>query len=66
MTTVLKIGGAAASPVPYVKPAAAGDDVVIVHGGGPQISAACRERGLEPEFIDGRRVTTEAVLEVVA
>ena len=66
MTTVLKIGGAAASPVPYVKSLrASGDDVVIVHGGGPQISAACRERGLEPEFIDGRRVTTEAVLEVV-
>lgn len=66
MITVLKLGGAAAAPVAHVKALQArGEAVVIVHGGGPQISAACVERGIEPEFIAGQRVTTEAVLEVV-
>ncbi|HVL99293.1 MAG TPA: acetylglutamate kinase [Egibacteraceae bacterium] len=39
--------------------------VVVVHGGGPQISALSRRLGLEPRFVDGRRVTDEATLEVV-
>jgi acetylglutamate kinase len=67
VTTVLKVGGAAAAPVAHVKALhARGESVVIVHGGGPQISAACRDRGIAPEFVDGQRVTTEAVLAVVA
>ena len=66
MTAVLKVGGAVVAPIEYVKALREqGTDVVIVHGGGRQISAACRAHGLEPEFADGQRVTTEAVLDVV-
>jgi acetylglutamate kinase len=65
--TVLKVGGAAASPASRVlELLASGSQVVVVHGAGPQISAACRARGIEPEFLDGQRVTTEAVLDVVS
>lgn len=39
--------------------------VVVVHGGGPQISALSRRLGLEARFVDGRRVTDAATLEVV-
>jgi acetylglutamate kinase len=39
--------------------------VVVVHGGGPQISALSERLGLQPVFVDGRRVTDEATLEVV-
>lgn len=39
--------------------------LVIVHGGGDQISALQRLRGEEPEFVGGRRVTTPLALELV-
>jgi acetylglutamate kinase len=39
--------------------------VVVVHGGGPQISALGERLGLEPTFVDGRRVTDSETLEVV-
>jgi acetylglutamate kinase len=57
---VLKVGGAVAG----------GDlgelrNAVVVHGGGPQISAAMAEAGLEITFVDGRRVTSAAAIEVV-
>src|SRR5205807_10375781 len=39
--------------------------VVVVHGAGPQISAEMRRRGLEVEFVHGRRVTTPEALVVV-
>jgi len=42
-----------------------GGRVVVVHGGGDQISALQRMRGEEPEFIGGRRVTTDTALELV-
>jgi acetylglutamate kinase len=42
-----------------------GDTVVVVHGAGPQITAELERRGIEPKFVNGRRVTTPAVLEVV-
>lgn len=42
-----------------------GGRVVIVHGGGDQISALQRLRGEEPVFVGGRRVTTEGALELV-
>ncbi|MBP6771459.1 MAG: acetylglutamate kinase [Gemmatimonadaceae bacterium] len=44
---------------------ASGGQLVIVHGGGDQISALQRLRGEEPVFVGGRRVTTEGVLELV-
>lgn len=39
--------------------------LVVVHGGGDQISALQRLRGEEPVFIGGRRVTTPLALELV-
>ncbi len=39
--------------------------VVVVHGGGPQISQLASRLGLESTFVDGRRVTDAATLEVV-
>ena len=38
--------------------------VVLVHGGGPQASRLSRELGIEPQFVAGRRVTTDEVLNV--
>jgi acetylglutamate kinase len=38
---------------------------VIVHGGGPQIDAALAERGIEPRFVRGLRVTDGATMTVV-
>ena len=37
----------------------------IVHGGGDEVSALQRRLGLEPQFNGGRRVTSEADLEIV-
>ena len=42
-----------------------GDEVVVVHGAGPQITAELERRGIVAMFVDGRRVTTPAILEVV-
>lgn len=42
-----------------------GRRLVVVHGGGDQISALQRMRGEEPVFIGGRRVTTDVALELV-
>lgn len=39
--------------------------LVVVHGGGPQITTLSEKLGLEPRFVDGRRVTDAATLEVV-
>ncbi|CAN5301007.1 MAG: acetylglutamate kinase [Euzebyales bacterium] len=39
--------------------------VVVVHGGGPQISATSQRFGLQPRFVDGRRVTDDATLDIV-
>ena len=39
--------------------------ICVVHGGGPQISALARERGVEPHFVGGRRVTDEPMLACV-
>jgi acetylglutamate kinase len=38
---------------------------VVVHGGGPQISARLEELGIESEFRDGFRVTTPEIIGVV-
>jgi acetylglutamate kinase len=58
---VVKVGGSVAGTLPLL-PAGA----VVVHGAGPQISAEMASRGLEVRFVDGRRVTDAAALEVVA
>jgi acetylglutamate kinase len=38
---------------------------VVVHGGGPQITARLAELGIETEFKNGLRVTTDEVIQVV-
>lgn len=42
-----------------------GISVVVVHGGGPQISRAMQEHGVEPQFLGGLRVTDDASMELV-
>jgi acetylglutamate kinase len=44
---------------------AAGVEVAVVHGAGPQISAELRRRGIPVDFVGGRRVTSPAALGVV-
>jgi len=65
--TVVKCGGAvSASAADAVLELATGDDeVCVVHGAGPQISAEMRRRGLAVEFVGGRRVTRRESIEVV-
>src|SRR3546814_17257601 len=41
-----------------------GISVVVVHGGGPQISDLMGRLGMEPEFRDGQRVTDAATIDV--
>src|SRR5699024_8094019 len=43
----------------------AGIRPVVVHGGGPQISAMLERLGIESEFKAGQRVTTEEAAEVI-
>lgn len=43
-----------------------GHDVVLVHGGGPQIAALLERLGVASEFREGLRVTSSAAVEVVA
>ena len=64
---VLKLGGRIASNAAMDALALreAGHDVVVVHGAGPQISSELERRGIEAGFVDGRRVTSAAALEVV-
>jgi len=64
---VVKVGGAVATSTAHQIQGLATNccKVVVVHGAGPQISAAMERRGLEVEFVGGRRVTSAAALEVV-
>ncbi|NND02747.1 MAG: acetylglutamate kinase [Acidimicrobiia bacterium] len=43
----------------------AGIKPIIVHGGGPHISAAMGQRGIEPQWVDGLRVTDADTIKVV-
>lgn len=71
-TMVVKYGGAAMVD-PDLRTACLDDvawlhrqgaSVVLVHGGGPEVSEEMRRQGLEPRFVDGLRVTDEAALAV--
>ncbi|MCI5065018.1 acetylglutamate kinase [bacterium] len=42
-----------------------GIKIVIVHGGGPQANKLAEDLRLTPEFINGRRITSPKMLEVV-
>jgi acetylglutamate kinase len=70
MTRVIKIGGRVQSdpglPGQIATAArAAGDGLVVVHGGGDEVSALQRSLGNEPQFVGGRRVTTHEDMHVV-
>jgi acetylglutamate kinase len=75
-TVVIKIGGsvgkgettrameaAFAADVALLR--SVGLNVVVVHGGGPQISQLAERLGLQSDFVDGRRVTDQAMLDAV-
>ncbi len=72
-TVVIKYGGAAM--VDESLRGTFADDVamlhfvgikpVIVHGGGPHISKAMQQMGIEPEWVDGLRVTSSDAMRVV-
>lgn len=72
-TVVIKYGGAAMTD-PSLREAVASDLVlmklvginpVIVHGGGPDITAYMDRLGMPVEFVDGLRVTSDEAMEVV-
>lgn len=72
-TVVVKYGGSAMED-PGLRHLLAQDVVlmrlvgmnpVLVHGGGPQISALMRRLGKEPRFIDGLRVTDAETVDIV-
>lgn len=72
-TFVIKYGGHA-MVAPELKESFARDvcllkyigvNVVVVHGGGPQISAMLKQSGVQSRFVDGLRVTDDATMEVV-
>jgi acetylglutamate kinase len=71
-TVVIKYGGHAMGEEQVAKLFAAdavllkmlGVHPVIVHGGGPQISAWLAKAGVKSTFVDGLRVTDEATMEV--
>jgi acetylglutamate kinase len=66
---VVKIGGRAqgdpALPGLLAGVVRHGGDLVVVHGGGDEVTALQRRLGSEPTFIGGRRVTTEEDVEIV-
>ena len=74
-TFVVKYGGSFMdSPDPAVRMGVARDIVfleavginpVVVHGGGKAISRTMKEEGLDPQFVQGHRVTDDASVAVV-
>jgi acetylglutamate kinase len=68
---VVKIGGAALADAGWLAGFAAsaargGQPVVIVHGGGPEISALCDRLAVPVSWSNGRRVTSPEVLDVAS
>jgi acetylglutamate kinase len=67
---VYKVGGPALEDPGLVSPLAdevrrADGPVLLVHGGGRHVDRMLRALGIESRFVDGRRETTEAAMEVV-
>ena len=68
MTRVIKVGGRAQTDPALsaaLRDASARDRLVVVHGGGDEVSALQRRLGMTPRFHGGRRVTTAEDLDVV-
>ncbi|MFT4967094.1 MAG: acetylglutamate kinase [Candidatus Deianiraeaceae bacterium] len=72
-TFVVKFGGSAMGNKDSVKDFAqnivllksCGINVIVVHGGGPQISAMLERMNIKSQFIDGVRVTTKDMIDIV-
>ena len=72
-TTVIKLGGSIMEDpgtmahllLDVVFMETVGMRPVVVHGGGAAISNAMAEAGIEPRFVQGRRCTDDATLEIV-
>ncbi|HZQ16505.1 MAG TPA: hypothetical protein VFA82_06995 [Gaiellaceae bacterium] len=64
---VVKVGGAVAgeSADRILGLREEGHEVVVVHGAGPQITDEMKRRGIPVEFVNGRRRTSRAALDVV-
>ena len=64
---VVKVGGAVASESAdrILGLREEGHQVVVVHGAGPQITHEMKRRGIPVEFVNGRRRTSRAALDVV-
>jgi acetylglutamate kinase len=67
---VYKIGGPALDDPRLLTPLAKeirefDGDVAVVHGGGRQVERFLKRLGIESTFVDGRRETTAAIMEVV-
>lgn len=72
-TTVIKVGGSLIDDTDSLRyllldihfMETVGMRPVVVHGGGKRISAAMQEAGIEPRFVEGRRYTDAATLDIV-
>jgi acetylglutamate kinase len=64
---IVKVGGAVAgeSAGRILGLAEEGHEVIVVHGAGPQITEEMRRRGIPVEFVQGRRRTSHAAIDVV-
>ncbi len=71
--TVIKIGGRVIDDPEALRPLledivfmeSVGMRPVVVHGGGSAISRRMQQQGLQPRFVQGRRYTDEATLQIV-
>ncbi|MEC8023072.1 MAG: acetylglutamate kinase [Myxococcota bacterium] len=69
---VIKVGGASMTSDALIDAVAqdlvllraVGIEVVLVHGGGPAVSEMGRRLGIEPNFVDGLRVTGDDMMRV--
>jgi acetylglutamate kinase len=72
-TLLIKLGGAALQDSALVESLcddlalirSVGVSVVLVHGGGPSINQELTTHGIKWEFIDGQRVTTPEMMDIV-
>ena len=72
-TIVVKLGGAVATDPDQLDAigrdlaalVADGAQVVVIHGGGPQLNAVSKQLGIQPNIVGGRRITDSETLEVV-
>ena len=72
-TTVIKLGGSVVEHpdslrhllLDIVFMSTLGMRIVVVHGGGKAISRAMDQAGIEPRFVQGRRYTDKATLDIV-